>query len=366
VQLRSEQQIEAAMYQHLLVPVEDSSLSAANVTSAIRLAKALGARITFFHATRDFAATGEGALLRSIEPAQFEAGQIGERHSILSKVGIAARIAGVESIGVAGSSDRPAEAIVAAAIAQGCDLIVMASRGARGVAAWMNGSQTQRVLKQSPIALLVTRVEANEPLRASERVLAVIQDEHRSLAVVLAAMQKVVKQATPAAGAGPLPDHDVIALKAMIGYVRDFPQRLHHPKEEQYLHPPLRLRHPEADTLLLELEAQHRREAERVAAVEAALAGGDTASPARMSSTAQLVDAIDQLAVAVIEHMGLEERTVLPMALEHLLEEDWQAAAAAFSGHRSPQFSDLATEDLHQLFVRISGWAADAAQSAPR
>ncbi len=342
------------MYRHLLVPVEDSSLSAANVNSSTRLAKQLGARITFFHATPDFAATGEGALLRSIEPEKFQEGQVGERHSILSKAMVSAKYVGVDASAVSGSSDRPAEAIVAAAVAQGCDLIVMASRGARGVAAWLNGSQTQRVLKQSPIALLVTRVEANEPLRASERALAVIQDEHRSLAVVLAAMQQVVK----AAGAGPLPEHDVISLKAMIGYVRDFPQRLHHPKEEQYLHPPLRLHHPESVVLLAELETQHRREAELVAAVEAALTSSGTAS------VAPLAESIDQLAVAVIDHIGLEERKVLPMALEHLLEEDWQAAAEAFTGHQSPQFSDMATEDLHQLFVRISSLAATAARTA--
>lgn len=342
------------MYRHLLVPVDDSSLSAANVSSATQLAKQLGARITFFHATPDFAATGEGALLRSIEPEKFLEGQVGERYSILSKAMVSAKYGGVDASAVAGSSDRPAEAIVAAAVAQGCDLIVMASRGARGVAAWMNGSQTQRVLKQSPIALLVTRVEANEPLRASERALAVIQDEHRSLAVVLAAMQQVVA----AVGADRMPASDLISLKAMIGYVRDFPQRLHHPKEEQYLHPPLRLRHPESVVLLAELETQHRREAELVAAVEAAIAASGTAS------AAQLAESIDQLAVAVIDHIGLEERKVLPMALEHLLEEDWQAAAEAFTGHQSPQFSDMATEDLHQLFVRISSLAATAARNA--
>jgi nucleotide-binding universal stress UspA family protein len=157
VQLHSDQQIEAAMYQHLLVPVDDSSLSAANVTSATRLAKALCARITFFHATPDFAATGEGALLRSIEPDKFQEGQVGERHSILSKAMVSAKYVGVDAHAVSGSSDRPAEAIVAAAVAQGCDLIVMASHGRRGAAAVLLGSETQKVLAHSKVPVLVHR-----------------------------------------------------------------------------------------------------------------------------------------------------------------------------------------------------------------
>jgi nucleotide-binding universal stress UspA family protein len=57
------------MYQHLLVPIDASPLSAANVQAAVQLARSLGARITFFHATADYVATSEGALLHASDPA---------------------------------------------------------------------------------------------------------------------------------------------------------------------------------------------------------------------------------------------------------------------------------------------------------
>ena len=54
------------MFKHLMVPVDDSPLSAGNVTAAVELASTTGARITFFHATMDFSATSDGALLELI------------------------------------------------------------------------------------------------------------------------------------------------------------------------------------------------------------------------------------------------------------------------------------------------------------
>ena len=55
------------------------------------------------------------------------------------------------------ASDHPHEAIVAAAATHGCDLIVMASHGRRGVAGILLGSETQKVLTHSKIPVLVFR-----------------------------------------------------------------------------------------------------------------------------------------------------------------------------------------------------------------
>ena len=48
------------MYRHLLVPVDDTDLSVAVVSDAVALARRLGARITFFHAIADAAASLRG------------------------------------------------------------------------------------------------------------------------------------------------------------------------------------------------------------------------------------------------------------------------------------------------------------------
>jgi nucleotide-binding universal stress UspA family protein len=51
----------------------------------------------------------------------------------------------------------PWEGIIATARAHGCDVIVMASHGRRGVAAQLLGSETQRVLVHCDIPVLVVR-----------------------------------------------------------------------------------------------------------------------------------------------------------------------------------------------------------------
>jgi nucleotide-binding universal stress UspA family protein len=52
---------------------------------------------------------------------------------------------------------HPWEAICEQAKAEGCDLIVMASHGRRGVAALLLGSETQKVLTHATIPVLVVR-----------------------------------------------------------------------------------------------------------------------------------------------------------------------------------------------------------------
>jgi nucleotide-binding universal stress UspA family protein len=53
--------------------------------------------------------------------------------------------------------DQPYRAIIDCALANKCDLIVMASHGRRGVAALLVGSETQKVLTHSTIPVLVYR-----------------------------------------------------------------------------------------------------------------------------------------------------------------------------------------------------------------
>jgi nucleotide-binding universal stress UspA family protein len=188
------------MYRHLMVPVDGSVLSAANVSAGVQLAARLGARITFFHATADLAATGDGMLLKTIAPEEFAKAELGDSHAVLSRCAASAAADGVAAETVARICDRPAEAIVEAALACGCDLIVTASRGARGVAGWLHSLQTEAVLRRSPLALLVTRVASNDPLNPCERALAIIQDEHRSIAVVVRGMRNLVQHAEESAG----------------------------------------------------------------------------------------------------------------------------------------------------------------------
>ena len=344
------------MFRHLLVPVDDTSLSTANVSSAIELARAEGARITFFYATPDWSATGDGAILLAVDQDLFAKGAIGETHALLAKAMAAAQAARVPCHADSCISDHPAQAIVQAAQDHGCDLIVMASRGRPAGAwqAWRHASQTERVLRHSPVALLVTRVGAEHPLTNSERALAIIGDEHRSIAAVLGAMREIANDLAPSA---PQRDADIASLAGMVSYLREFPQRLHHPKEDEFLHPRMCARDPACRSLLADIEAQHQVEFQLIDRVDTCLADAEG-----VNGVQALREAVLQYVEHVRQHLALEEAKVLPLARRCLGEDDWDVIAQAFSEHR---FDLPSSTDLRQLFTHIAnGMAARAARQA--
>lgn len=147
------------MFQNFLVPIDGSELSQQSTNAAIGLAAEVSARIVFFHALPDAESSvyGEASLVRTIDPELFDR-VLNERAStLLATAQGAAQAAGVPSAGAVGVADEPYGGIIAAAEEHGCDIIVMASHGYRGVKGLLLGSQTQKVLTHSTIPVLVYR-----------------------------------------------------------------------------------------------------------------------------------------------------------------------------------------------------------------
>ena len=105
------------MYRHLLVPIDDTDLSVAVVGDAVALARPLGARITFFHAVADAAASlrGDADVLRLTARDEYDYAYLGKAQELLAKAMAAARALGVPCDSRHVVSDKPAQAIVAAA-----------------------------------------------------------------------------------------------------------------------------------------------------------------------------------------------------------------------------------------------------------
>ena len=148
------------MYKHILIPVDGSKLSRAASEAGVRLAKALGARVTAFFA----APPATPIVFKGMLPVGYQAPQEHEKsirqaaETYLGAVEKLAQAAGVACESMSVKSDYPAEAIVAAARKRRCDLIFMASHGRRGVRREsLLGSETQKVLSESPIPVLVHR-----------------------------------------------------------------------------------------------------------------------------------------------------------------------------------------------------------------
>ena len=221
----------------------------------------------------------------------------------------------------------------------------MASHGRRGIKGALHGSVTANVLQRATLPVLVAAVESNLPALSDEqRALAVIRDEHRSLGAVLHALLGLLER----------PDHqpDPALLNAMLHYLEQFPERLHHPKEDAYLFRTLRARTAECDAVLDELEGHHAAGAAKFAAMRDRLAMGDTA---------ELAQDVRDFAGMQWRHMGVEEQIVLPAAGRHLQSADWREIANAFGANRAPRFGDEPFELLASRLLELA-----ATEEAPR
>jgi len=336
------------VYRHLLVPIDGTDLSVEVVGNAVALARPLGARITFFHASEDHAASlrGEADAVRLTSPANYDYAFSGRARELLAKAEAAARAFGVPCASMQAVDDKPAEAIVAAAREAGCDLIFMASHGGRGRLGMAYSSETFDVLMKAGLPVLVAATgEPSAPAHA----IGILRDEHRSLAAVLHAWMHALARAREEDRAVDLP-----LMRAILRYLRTFPLALHHPKEEQHLFRRLRERTPVVNAELDELERQHERDRQLVdelaALVDAIESAGESTRP---SVTRTLEDAVGRYATFLWEHLGREEGVILPAAQRHLDADDWSAIDAAFADNADPRFGSEADRDFRHLFARI-------------
>jgi len=337
------------MYRHLMVPLDDSRLSAETVHQAVQFARALGAKVTFFHARADYGASSIGALERVMSPAAFNEHVAGEARAILAKAEVVARAAGVSYDSAVVTSDRPHEAILSAAEARGCDLIFIASHGRRGIKGLMLGSETQKLLQRTTIPVLVSAVESNLPSTELEGPIGIIRDEHRSLAAVVHGFEFLVRQARDQGTPPSFP-----LLRVMHHYIKEFPEALHHPKEDAYLFLKLRARTDEVNPVLDELERQHAVNHELVEDLGRSI---DAYEADPKGGLPKFAAAVERFATSQIEHMMLETKVIIPAARKHLTAEDWAEIGGAFGGNADPRFSADTDEEFRQLFARIMNLA---------
>ena len=149
------------LFAHILVPTDGSPLSRAAAERAVDIAAAMKARVTFFHARperrQSFFGGEGGGWVDQMPREEFERQALRQADEYLAALDAIARAAGVTSARIIGDAGAPYEGIIAAATTHGCDLIVMASHGRRGIKGLILGSETQKVLTYSKIPVLVYR-----------------------------------------------------------------------------------------------------------------------------------------------------------------------------------------------------------------
>jgi len=147
------------MYKRILVPTDGSTLSKKAVQGAVGLAAAVGAELVVLNVVPRYpTAYFEGGV--SVSPAEMtrvEKQWAAQGQKIADGGVVAAGEAGVKARGITVRSDLVAEAILAAARKNRCDLVVMASHGRKGLKRLLLGSETQHVLTHGKIPVLVLR-----------------------------------------------------------------------------------------------------------------------------------------------------------------------------------------------------------------
>lgn len=147
------------MYQRILIATDGSPLSDKAVASGLELAAMARARVMAIKVVPRYPSRFlEGGLpLGAPEIKRIEADWTAQAQALMRKVKDQGAEAGVLVKTMVVKSDLVAEAIIAAAKKHGCDLIVMASHGRRGVKRVLLGSETLNVLTHSEIPVLVLR-----------------------------------------------------------------------------------------------------------------------------------------------------------------------------------------------------------------
>jgi hemerythrin-like domain-containing protein len=174
--------------------------------------------------------------------------------------------------------------------------------------------------------------------------LSIIREEHRSLSAVIQTLGLLAREAR----AGRKPDYELFTL--VLDYIEGFSDRLHHPKEDEYLFTALRRRTTDASEALDVLEIDHARGDEMLRDLRYLLSRCRVGGP----------EAVDTFAAAVDEyvdfhwrHMRLEEDVILPLAERWLTAADWEPIDAEFQANEDPLFGARPREEFRRLFGLI-------------
>lgn len=174
----------------------------------------------------------------------------------------------------------------------------------------------------------------------------IICEEHAALSAMLQSLRMMVTR-----GPGDQPENFFDVLRAMLFYVDEFPERLHHTKESELLFPPLRARAPALQEALDRLERDHAKGEATVRELQHLLLAWELIGETRRSVFEQ---ALLRYLDFYLEHMRLEETLILPEAMKVLTPQDWAALDQAFESHQDPLTGKYPRDPIYdRLFTRI-------------
>jgi len=180
--------------------------------------------------------------------------------------------------------------------------------------------------------------------------LRIIRDEHSSLSAVLRSIGLLLAESRRRDLA---PDFRV--LRAMLFYIDEFPEKVHHTKETALLFPKIRARSSEAAGVIDRLDGDHARSHRAVLDLEHDLLALEMMSeaadaPARRT---RFEEATHAYIAGYLDHIRTEEVEILPLAERVLSAADWAELDTAFMHNRDPLTHREGDDAFRPLFKRI-------------
>ncbi len=117
-------------------------------------------------------------------------------------------------------------------------------------------------------------------------------------------------------------------LRAMLFYIDEFPERLHHPKESELLFPKVARAAPQTREMIAQLDKDHHRGEGAVRELQHKLLAWELLGDSRRGA---FEAAARSYVTFYLEHMHLEEREILPAAEYALTAQDWVELDAALA-----------------------------------
>ena len=180
----------------------------------------------------------------------------------------------------------------------------------------------------------------------SSTTLRVIREEHGTLAAILRSLRMLAER-----GPGKEPGTFFDAMRAMLFYIDEFPERLHHPKESELLFPRVLALAPALSETVERLEKDHANSEAAVRELQHLLLAWELVGESRRPAFER---AARRYVAFYLAHMQLEETVILPTAERVLGDTDWQLLDAAFAANSDPLAGKYPSDPLYdRLFTRI-------------
>ncbi len=176
--------------------------------------------------------------------------------------------------------------------------------------------------------------------------ISVIHEEHASLSAMLYSLRLMIER-----GMEDQPTVFFDVLRAMIFYIDEVPEKQHHTKESELLFPAIARRTDDGGELISQLESDHRQGEKAVRELQHKLLAWEILGESRRKEFEEKADLYIDF---YLNHIRLEEKYLIPQALNVLTAADWKELDKAFEKNSDPMSQQQPRDPVYdRLFTKI-------------